>query len=557
MKHYKRSLLIGLMGLASGSSAQTMMETVTSVGIQNTLQSAAAPSLKVPALPPRSTPEQAAGQAAQSPAVQPPAAPTSGSAAAPGTSVPATPVTPLTAEQQERLAQARSAFQAGAYVPARDAFEALVAQNYTNPEPHFGLALALFALNNDKGAAFELGQFIALAPDRYEGPYNLGVLAGRRGDHEQALQLYTQAAGLMSGQASAGEQRQVLEALAAEQTRKQDYAALSTTLAAVAALAADDVEVAYRLAQARTLAGQGTLALPGVYALLQRDGSRLDAALLLADIYVAQDLPDRAARELDAAVLRAGNGTARSALLLRKAEILAAGGDTRAALSAAEDAAREDQRNAAAFARIGEWRAARNDRAGALGAYISAVKLDPKNASYRTDLAAVRLNLGRYAEAANDTLLTLKLRPDESVLTRALFIQGVAAYRQGQYARAVTALKSSQTRRPDAETALWLGLSAYARQDYPAAADALTESVRLSPTPTARLNLASALLASARYPEAEAVLRGLVTEDPKAAETWYMLGLAQRSQRHEEDARQSLKTAANLGSSKARDALKQ
>ncbi|MFC6666402.1 tetratricopeptide repeat protein [Deinococcus radiopugnans] len=76
------------------------------------------------------------------------------------------------------------------------------------------------------------------------------------------------------------------------------------------------------------------------------------------------------------------------------------------------------------------------------------------------------------------------------------------------------------------------------------------------PHPTARLNLASALLASARYAEAEAVLRGLVTEDPKAADAWYMLGLAQRSQRQDDQARISLKVAADLGNSKARDALK-
>lgn len=93
-------------------------------------------------------------------------------------------------------------------------------------------------------------------------------------------------------------------------------------------------------------------------------------------------------------------------------------------------------------------------------------------------------------------------------------------------------------------------------KDYAGAAGALTTSVKLNPTPTARQNLAAALLATTRYAEAEAILRGLVTDDPKNADAWYLLGLAQRSQAREADARVSLKTAADLGNAAARTALK-
>ena len=545
----RRAALTGLLpglllGLAGVSSAQTMVETVTSVGIQNTLNSATT----VPKLPTLPT----AAQNIAAPAPNTPAAAPAQTSPEPVTP----PIPPLSPTQQASLETAQAAYAAGQYAQARSSFEALVAQNYGHPEPHFGLALALLALGNDKGAAFELRQFVALAPDRYEGPYNLGVIAGRAGDHAGALKLYGQAATLMAGKAPAATQRQILEALAAEQTRLADFSALSATLSQITALAPGDLDAAYRLAQARTLSGKGAEALPDLYALLQADGTRMDAALLLADIYVAQELPDRAVRELDAAVKRVRKASERSSLLLRKASILAAGGDTRAALLAASAASKADKYNAVAFAREGELRVLRNDRPGALAAYQSAVRLAPDNAAYRTALAGVRLTLGRFDEAAADTALALKLKPDTATSARALYVRGIAAYRQDRLLDAVIALKESHRRRPDADTALWLGLSHYARQDYPAAASALADSVRLNPTPTARLNLASALLASARYPEAEAVLRSLVTENPKAADAWYMLGLAQRSQRQDDQARASLKMAANLGSSKAKDALK-
>lgn len=545
MTQYTRSVLIGLLlGLATHSTAQTMVDTMTAAGIQGTLNSIGSPALKVPTLP---TTAQAAPS---NPAT------TSGATSAAKPAAPVIQVTPLTPEQQALLAKAQATLKAGQYAQARPMFETLVAQNYNNPEPHFGLAMALLAQRDDRGAAFELTQFSALAPDRYEGPYNLGVIATRAGNHEEALKLYTQAADLMVGKATPSAQKQVLDALAAEQTRKGDFVALSATLASMAALNPNDLDTQYRLAQARTLSGQGPAALPGVYALLQKDPTRLDAALLLADIYVAQGLPERATRELDLAVARVKTGAARSTLLLRKAGILATAGDTRSAVLAAQQAAQADGRNAEAFARLGELRALRNDRPGALLAYQNAVKLAPQNAAYRAGLAGVRLTMNQFADAAKDAAQALKLRPDETTLARALFVQGVAAFQQKNYAQAYTSLQSSMTRSPNADTALWMGLSAYARKDYAAAAAALGESVKLNPTPTSRLNLASALLANARYTEAEAILRGLVTDNPKNAEAWYLLGLAQRAQLREADAKLSLTTAANLGSIKAKGALK-
>ncbi|GAA5513453.1 cell division coordinator CpoB [Deinococcus carri] len=564
-------VLLGLLLAATPTAAaQTLLDTSAAVSVQNTLQQSQGGPMTVNFdacnLAPQYCPDgrpptgeaasgQGAGQAAASPA---PASTTPAPATTPpaATSAPVLPPVPFTTAQEATLAQARAALGGGQLPQARGLFESLIAQNYRQPEPHFGLGLTLLALGNLKGANFEFTQLVALAPERPEGPYNLGVIASREGRYADALRLYGEAAGLARGKAGVATQRQILEALAAEQVRARDFAALSATLAEIVTLDPNDVEAQFRLAQAQVLAGQGAAALPGTYAVLERQPARVDAALLVADIYVGQGLPDRAVRELDAAAGRVANGGDRALLLLRKADVLAASGETRAAVFAAQDATREDSRNAGAFARLAELRSLRNDRPGALAAYQKATTLAPKNAAYWAGQAAVRLALGQNAEAVRDAAQALRLKPEAGTLARTQFVQGVAAYRQGQYGPARTALRSSVASLPSAEGYLWLGLSAYALKDYAGAGTALAESVKLDPTPMARQNLASALLAAARYAEAEAILRGLVSDQPKNSEAWYLLGLTQRAQSREAEARQSLKTAANLGNTRAKGALK-
>ncbi|MFB9994034.1 tetratricopeptide repeat protein [Deinococcus oregonensis] len=532
-----------LLALTSSAAGQTLIETTTSIGIQNTLQQGSTGGL--------GSALQSAQTAAQT--VQN----TQQAAQAAAAALPAVPApTPFTAAQSAQLVSTQGLLKDGKYPQARAGFEALIAQNYAQPEPHFGLGLSLFALGDFKGANFEFTQLSLLAPDRFEGPYNLGVIATRERRYEDALRLYGSAATLARGRVALTVQRQVLDALAAEQTRAAAYPALVSTLSEIATLAPDDAAVQFRLVQAQTLAGQGAQALPGAYALMQREPSRADVVLLIADIYVAQGLPDRAIRELDAATPRVQAGADRASLLLRKANLLSAGGDTRGAVLAAQAAAAADGRSASTFAKLGEFRVARNDRPGALTAYLNAVKLAPKNAAYRTDLAAVRLTLGQNAQAFADAVAAIRLFPEAATLARAQYVQGIAAYRQGNFAQARAALKSSALRAASADTYFWLGLSHYALKDYAGAATALGESVKLEPSVNARQNLASALLASARYPEAEAILRGLVSDNPKNDESWYLLGVTQRAQRRESEARQALKTAANLGNARAVEALK-
>ncbi|WP_291425425.1 tetratricopeptide repeat protein [Deinococcus sp.] len=553
-----RVLIAATLVVGTGARAQTLTDTSAAMSGQNILNSTGAPNSAAVLQHVRQAANSVkAAEAANTPVdnglpTKPPAD------AAPVATVakPAVEVTPLTTAEQAALLVAQNNLKAGRYPLARSQFEALVAQHYNNPEPHFGLALALLAQKDDKGAVFELTQFQAMAPDRYEGPYNLGVIATRAGRYADALKFYTDAAALAKDKTSPVIQAQILDALAGEQTRKADFAGLSATLSDLNVLRPGDASVQFRLAQAQTLSGNGTQALPGLYALIQKQPERADAVNLVADIYVTQGLADRALRELDAAISRAKTGKARSALLLHKADILAGQGDTRAAVFSAQAAHVQDPSNVDAYSREADLRLSRNDRSGALEAYQNALKLTPKNARIRTNLAALRLAMGQTAQAGQDAELALKSSPDKPTQARAQFLQGVALYRGGQYAQAKTLLNASALNAPSAETTLWLGLANYALKDYPSAVAALSESIKLKPSVPARQNLASALLAAGRYPEAEAVLKGLVTDNAKSGEAWYLLGLAQRGQMRAEDARASWKTAANLGDVRAKEALK-
>ncbi|SEJ28422.1 Tetratricopeptide repeat-containing protein [Deinococcus reticulitermitis] len=540
-----RFFLTAALLCSAGVQAQTLIDTSAAIGVQNTLleQQPVPGRLPAVALPSPASPAASA---------TPPAPVPAPSAEAPAA---ARPVTPLTAEQQAALVEAQASYAAGNYPLARAQYEALIVRNFAHPDPHFGLGLTLYALGDLRGAAFEFGQFVVFAPGRFEGPYNLGVIATREERFAEALRLYQTAAQLAGPSAPPTVRAQVLRALAAEQTRIKDYLGLSETYSALVALNPQSSGDLYRRAQSLYLAERYDEALPATYAALQAQPASLSAALLLADVYMAQGLPDRATRELGAAVARVNSGSERSALLLRKAELLTQT-DPRSALQAASDARREDTRNAGAFAREGELLAGLGERAAAIAAYRRAAHLDDKNPRHQAALAGLYLAGNEYARARNAVALTLKLKPDAAITARMQYVQGVVAYRQGRSAEALALLRASAQVAPSGEALLWLGLSQYALGDYAAAATTLGESVRLSPTPLARQNLASALLATARYAEAEALARGLVTDGVKNADGWYLLGLAQRAQQRANEARQSFKKAAALGDRRAQDALK-
>ena len=547
----RRALLTSALALAAATSAhaQTLVEQVGVTQISGTLNQIGASSIKIPVL--------------QTPASQPPAiispAPTdvASTDAASTAALLNLPVSAPTPAYVAALGAAQQSLGAGNSRQAQAQYEALVAQDYQNPQAHFGLGLSLFALADLQGARFEFAQLAALNPAGFEGPYNLGVVANRLGQPAEALTQFGRAAELARGKVSPAVLRQVLEALAGEQARKPDSAALVVTLSEMVRNQPTDLDLKYRQAQALVLAGQGTLALPVLYAVRQKTPGNTDAALLTADIYASQKLTDRAIRELDSAVKPAPDGTARARLLLRKAELLAAAGRTRDAVFAAQDAVSADTRNAAAQARLGELRYARSDRAGALIAWKAAVGLDPKNAQYLANQAVVELALGQSAQAAQNAQQASRLSADPSASARAQFVLGVASYRAKNYAAARSALASSALKVPSAETSLWLGLASYALKDYGGAVTALQDSLKLQPSAVTQLNLGSALISAGRYSDAEGVLRPLVVADARNSEAWYQLGLSRRALGRETEASASFRTAASLGNLRAKSSLNQ
>ncbi|AFZ68971.1 tetratricopeptide repeat protein [Deinococcus peraridilitoris] len=455
----------------------------------------------------------------------------------------------------DALESARAALNAGRLREAQVKFEALVAADFGNVEAHFGLGLALYALGDFTGARFEFQQLVKLAPERVEGHYNLGVVAARSGNSDEALVNFGKALEVARGKTAPATLRQLLDAVAAEQGRKADFAGLSKTLEEALALSPQDDALRLRLAEATFRAGNGLDALPLAYTVLQRQRANVNAALLVAEVYAAQNLPERAARELDK-VASVAPPKARATLLVRKAELLRASDKPKEAADALRTAIKADPSNARAVASLGELLFSRGDRGGALSAWQTALKLEPKNTLFRANLASVQLAVGQTDAARENALIVQRDAVDAATSARAQFVLGVAAYRQGNHAQARSALQAASLKSPSAETYLWLGLSEYALKDYAGAVTALEASVKSAPEMTARTSLGAALLAAGRYPEAEATLRGVVTDAPKNGEAWYNLGWSMRSQGREADARVAFKKSLGLGYAKAEGALR-
>lgn len=560
-KCWRWAALTLALAAAPVAHAQTMLDTLQTINISNTLDQQNVSGGQAALDRARALKGQLQGQAAPDTSV--PATPAAGTvpAAAPTSAAPtlpaATPTLPFSDAQAARLKSAKVLLSQSKWAQARAIYEGLIADNYQQPEPHFGLALSLFALDDLTGARFELNQFVALSPESFEGPYNLGIIAVQNKEYDEALKQFTAAAAL-SSKAAPSARRQVLEALASEQSRRQDYAGLSATLTQALTIDPNEAALQYRLGQAVALSGNGAGALPLLYGALQNNATRAGAALLIADIYDAQKLPDRAVRELDSAAGQSLSGTDRARLLVRKAQLLQVQNQLKPAAQAAREAALADTRSASAAATLGALLAATNDLSGSLAAWKKAAQLEDKNANILLNLAAVQLSLGQNAEARHNAALTLKLAAvsDTAALARAAFVQGVSAYRLKDYPAAVSALTGSAARQPSAETSLWLGLSHYALKAYPAAIAALSDSVRLRSTSSARLNLGAALLAAGRFAEAEPNLRSVVVEDPGNAAAWYQLGLSRKAQSKTAEAKTAFAAAAKLGLAEARAELK-
>jgi len=454
------------------------------------------------------------------------------------------------------LMLAKAYLDAGRYDDAARVYEDALALDYENFSAHFGLGLALYRKGDLRGAIFEFDQATRVAPDRFEGWYNLGVAYADLKRWDDAAKAFQKAIDVGKKAGLSGDvMKPAYLGLAAAYRKlgKPDQAA--EVLKQALDVVGQDPEVMYLLAENLSLAGKPKDAIPYLYKVLQKDRSNVAAVSLLADIYVGQGLPDRALREIDRALEAAKDPKVKANLLLKKAGIIKAE-DPKKAAQLLEEASKLDPQLWQAHYDLGvNWLKA-GDADEALRAFQRAYSIKPDEPKILVGLAAAYFMKQDYKQAYRYAQLALNSKDDEAK-AEALLIAGKSAYRLGRFGEARELLTRATEMMPDrADAWLWLGLAAYAMQDYNTAIAALEKSVQLDPTPVAKLNLGAAYLAVKRFSDAEQILTQVVLEDPENAEAWYNLGWALKALARDAEAQRAWKRALELGYEPARSLIK-
>jgi len=454
------------------------------------------------------------------------------------------------------IALGKAYLDAGRYEDAARVFEDALVVDYENFSAHFGLGLALYRKGDLRGAVFEFDQATRVAPDRFEGWYNLGVAYSDLERWDDAAKAFSKAIAVGK---EAGLDGEVLKpaylglAAAYRKLGKPDLAA--GVLKQALDIVGDDPEVLYLLAENLSLAGKPKDAIPYLYKVLQKDRANVAAVSLLADIYVGQGLLDRALRELDRSLEVTKDPRVRATLLLKKANILKT--------IKPEESARLLQQASELNPRLWQahydlgvnWLKA-GDAEKALRAFQQAYSIKPDEPKILVGLAAAYLQKKDYKQAYRYAKMAVA-SDDEETRNEALLIAGKSAYHLGRFGEARALLTKAVDAMPDrADAWMWLGLAAYAMQDYDSAIEALEKAVQLDPSPVARLNLGAAYLAAKRFSDAEQVLTQVVLEDPQNAEAWYNLGWALKALARDAEAQRAWKRALELGYEPARSLVK-
>ena len=454
------------------------------------------------------------------------------------------------------LSLGKAYLDAGRYDAAARVFEDALAQDYENFSAHFGLGLALYRKGDLRGAVFEFDQATRVAPDRFEGWYNLGVAYADLMRWNEAAQAFSKA---ISAGKKAGLEGNVLKpaylglATADRKLGKPDLAA--AVLSQALEESGEDPEVEYLLAESLSLAGRPKDAIPYLYKVLRANRADVAAVSLLADIYVGQGLTDRALRELDRSLAAAQDPQARANLLLKKASIIKPL-DPKKSAELLQEASRLDPKLWQAHYDLGvSWLKA-GDPDRALRSFQRAYSVKPNEPKILVGLAAAYFQKQDYKQAYRYAQLAAA-SGDVEAKGEALLIAGKSAYNLGRFGEARSLLVKATDALPDrADAWLWLGLASYAMQDYKTAISALERSVQLDPSPVAKLNLGAAYLAVKRFSDAEQILTQVVLEEPDNAEAWYNLGWALKALAREAEAQRAWKRALELGYEPARSLIK-
>lgn len=451
------------------------------------------------------------------------------------------------------LKAAQAVLEAGQNEEAAKAFEEILATNYTSYSAHFGLGLALYRLGDFKGARFEFTQLTQLAPGRFEGWYNLGVTLERLGRTAESTKALSTALDVGNKAKLAPEVLRPAYLGLAKALRDQgQYDKAADFLQEAIKKYPSDPDLTYLMAESFYRAGRPLEALPPAYSLLMVENMKVNAVLLVADIYFAQDLPERAVRELDRVLQTVTEPASRAQLLLKKSTLVSG----KAKLDMLAEAARLDPRLWQASYNLGIIKLQAGDAKGALEALKAAYASAPEEPKVLLGMASAYDRLGQAAEAGRYASLAASSAQGGDKAD-ALTIQGKSAYTQRKFEDASSALSQAVVIKPTSGSAwLYLGLSQYALADYRGAAGSLEKAMSLEPGSSTAANLGAAYLALKMYPDAERVLTYATTKDSSNAVAWYNLGWALRSLARETEAQRAWRRALELGYAPARSLVR-
>lgn len=460
---------------------------------------------------------------------------------------------PLDAATQATLTQAQAALDANQLPQAITGFEAVITKDFSNYSAHFGLGLALYRQADLKGAAFEFTQLTVLDPNRYEGWYNLGVVRDRQGQADAAAAAFAKAveAGTKAGLSPADLKPAYIGEAKALRTQGKHDDAVKTLQNGLKALPKDS-DMTVLLADSLVKSGKQLDALPVLYDILASDPSNVGAIGQIADIYIAQGLPQRAMREIDRGLQTAKDNSAKAQLLLKKSS-LQQGREQQVTLA---QAVLLDPKLWMAQYNLGLSRLQNGNPKGAIESFQNAYAQNPDEPKVLLGLASAYDRLNQPAEAGRFAELAAKNSQGGDLL-EAQILRGKASYNLRRYSDAVTVLTQATASKADRADA-WslLGLSQFALKDYTSAAGSLEKAATLEPTAANSANFGAALYSAGRYSDAEKVLSQAVSLDGKNAVAWYNLGLTLKSLSRDVEAKRAWQRSADLGYAPARDLLR-
>jgi tetratricopeptide (TPR) repeat protein len=446
---------------------------------------------------------------------------------------------------------------AGRFRDAQYTLEDAVALDFKSFDAHFFLARSLFDQGDPDAALFEYNQLAGLYVERMEPHYQMGVVYSRLRKSDDAIKSFTTAIELgKKAQAPANVMIDAYTGLISQQRAKGDTAGAAKSYEDALAIKPGDSSLALGRAQMLFESGKASDALPQAYELVRQNAGNSAAVLLIADIYEKQGLSDRAIREIDRALEVVKSGKERSNLLTRRGLLLQKLGRKADAISAFTAAANTYPEAWEAQYNLGVLKL-NSAPSEALAHFRSAAKLRPEDGDIQLNIAAAQMLLKNYSAGYTAAKTAMQLLANPVNKAKARLLAGQAAYLSGQFRDAESELKPLATGEPASyQNQLWYGLTLLALKDSANAIVAFENASKLDASATeARTNLGAAYISAKRYADAERVSREVVAVEPKNADALANLGIALANLGKRDEARETLRKAAALGSVAAKRAL--